>query len=130
MCEIIFGRSFEVRFASASTGTTNGDGDTWDSFGGLPDMYGEITVDDALVLTTSTADDALSATWNVAEDVIITSTPVCVVVVNEDAFSDDEMDSACWNGLDAVVSLVRGGGYTGPLYYDLVDVDVEVTPNF
>ncbi len=128
-CELIFGRSFEVTFVGATADQFDENGNNWD-VADAPDMYGVVKLDGSVELTTPTVDDSLVASWGADVDLTLTPTSLCFVVYDEDLSSDDEMDDGCLNGQSGIVSGVRDMGYSGDLYWGLVEVEIAIQPNF
>ena len=128
-CDLIFGREFTLTFESAQADPYDSNGDSWES--DPPDMYGLIKIDGDTVLQTDTVWDDLNATWNQSTSEILTATSLCFEVRNDDIYTPSEdMDVGCLNGSEAIVSVVRSGGYNGDLFNQSVAVQTSVSPNF
>ena len=128
-CELIFGRSFNISFDFAIADQFDANGNNWDLLD-APDMYGQLTLDGTVILTTATEPDSLSAYWYEDVDVILTPTSLCRITYDEDVGPDDLMDSACRNSADGIVDLVRAQWWTGDMIGGQVSSSHYIYPNF
>jgi hypothetical protein len=128
-CEMIFNRSFDLTVVSAVADQFDANNNNWD-VSDPPDMKAVVRLDGDIVLETDPVDDSLTATWNESDSVVLTPTSLCIEVIEVDAFFSDTMDTGCWNGQDPIVGLVRNDGYVGDLAAGLVNVRIELSPNF
>lgn len=128
-CEPVFGTEFNVRILSASADALNSAGAAWDADGG-PDMYAVVEIEGSRELTTATAPNVYTAAWpESTATVVLDETSFCVGIFDEeDGWAATPMDGTCWSGVEAIVAVVRAGGYAGDLYGELVAVEVELEP--
>lgn len=125
-CTPVIGTTFYLLVQSGSVPTYDSNGDTWDTLGGLPDIYAEIGVDGTNYNTTVVA-DSTSASWNQGLNFTPAGTSLCLSIYDEDVAVDDLIDGSCWNGTAGIVDRVRAGGYTGYLYNGIGWISVTIT---
>ena len=130
VCTEVFGQSWNLEAVYASAPQNDANGDTWDPFGGLPDMYARATVDGVTVLQSTTVQDSLSAYWGYDADFVLTNTSFCFSVFDDDAASDDLMDGTCWNTTAGIVGRARTGTFQDYLFNGIVYAEFTLTPNF
>jgi hypothetical protein len=126
-CALAAGREYEFTIVSVVVPTQTTGGAAWDPFGGAPDPYVSMQIDDVSVLFTRSGADTFSATLGDKKTVVIQSTSKIKFYVYDDDSSDDDYIDGVTIG-DAI-QFVRTGGTSGPLYSgSKTSLEVKVTP--
>jgi Ca2+-dependent lipid-binding protein len=105
-------------------------GETWDGFGGAPDPYVCLRVNDMPFGSCSvTIQDSFTPTWNKSWTVLInSSTKVELVAWDEDVASNDFIENLIWSNGTAFINAVRAGGFTGVAQGGRVNWRVTMSP--
>lgn len=129
-CTPGLGRSYTLIAVSATIPQLDGTGATWDAFGGAPDPFVCLRVNDAPFGTCSSApSDTLTPTWNKSWNVTINSTTRVVLELwDEDVSSNDFIESIQWANGAAFINAVRAGGFTGVRQGGRVNWRITMSP--
>jgi hypothetical protein len=128
-CVPAFGRNYVFTITTGTLPSVDNQGAEWDSGGGLPDPYVELTVN-GTAFTAPAIVDSVSPTWTYATPAV----PVPAdTVVRIAVFDDDEpMDDFAWScQADPVaIEFIRGGGLgcSGPGTLPGARVNVSLRP--
>jgi hypothetical protein len=110
-CTSIFGRIFDVTIEAVSVGNKKPDGDSWDPFGGMPDLMVYFGFLDGETVVTSTIKDSLVAIfWESNSFVWTSGGTFFIALYDDDTNYDDYATSWSWEGDDALVAVARAAG--------------------
>ncbi len=116
-CTTAFGHTYTIKILSGNMPLTDSTGSAWDAFGGAPDPFVNIEVNDTIVATTTSQQDTFTPVWGESFDVVLQQTDVLSLAVwDEDTTvaTSDYMDGV---KLGSWLAWVKSGtGNSGPLY--------------
>lgn len=72
-CTSAWGRTYRIRVTELVVSTTNQEGDSWDTLGGAPDPYVEVTIAGALAYSTTENPDTFAPNFANFADVVLAS---------------------------------------------------------
>ena len=126
-CEPMFDRMYRITVHSAQVSERHAGGGAWDAFGGLPDPFAVIVVDDEVVAVTSTSFDTTMPTWNEFGDArLYRTTNLRFTFRDEDVSEHDLIERI---EISDLAGLIRDGGYSGDTTSELVpEMTVSISP--
>jgi hypothetical protein len=126
-CEDAFNRFYTFSGIQVALGPQDAEGTDWDAFGGAPDPFVEIRLNDQLFLTTGSVDNTFSASYDNAEDVLVVAGSVLEVkVLDADVNAADVALTCAADPLSADFLRARGLFCEIP---GVVSVSVAIDPN-
>ncbi len=95
VCRNIFGRSWRIQVHNITVTSKMPNGEDWDAFGGLPDIFVIVEKNSTEVFRTETVDDSLSASWSSAysSTVLNKSDSLSFLIYDEDVVFDDHIST-------------------------------------
>lgn len=113
-CREAAGRKYDFTLVSATLPTKDSNNEAWDAFGGAPDPFAILLVDDVEVCRTTAVADTFTPNWNKkCSATLYNSSTFAVLVYDEDVSSNDFVDG--FNASNALMA-ARWGGVSGTPY--------------
>lgn len=113
-CREAAGRKYDFTFVSATVPTQTSSKEAWDAFGGAPDPFAVLLVDDVEVCRTAVALDTFTPSWNKkCSATLYNSSTFTVHIYDEDVSAHDYIDG--FKSDDALLA-ARWGGISGTPY--------------
>ncbi len=111
-CVSLWGQTYDVTVVKATLPSEPEGGGTWDGFGGMPDPYVLVEVNDVAVCKTSTVQDTFTPSWNEQCSIKFAKGDTLTFhVMDEDLTSDDDVS---WDYVTDLVSAIKKGNSGAP----------------
>ncbi len=112
-CQSAFPRTYVFAFESAQIAKYDANNESWDGFGGAPDVAASLVVDGKVVCTTSTVQDSFDPVWSESCEVeLFQTSSVSVRMTDKDVTADDVIGDIVL-GTPLSDSVIKGGGIAG-----------------
>jgi hypothetical protein len=132
-CQAALDRDYSVSIYSAQVDEQKPDGSDWDAFGGAPDLYIKMYMEDGDSCVTDTRDDDFSPTWNQSCSFVFDgSDTFWIEIWDEDISDDDGVFGWYFEASDGMISMARGSGVRQTLddSSGTIEVEFRIDPNF